>query len=83
MTDVRKSHKSHISSKRSRAQGWRQKIEPGTKNETRNQMKDYQLRNCDGCRFSVQALVGTGKPCCFFVGNLLTEPDVCLTRRPK
>ena len=43
-------------------------------------LKEFQEKNCRGCRFASKKNVGTGRPCCTFPGRLLTSPDVCLTK---
>ncbi len=77
MSDI-KNHRSHIGSKRSRARGWRKVPPAEVREETR--FMGYQLANCKGCRFADEPLVGTGRPCCTYIGRLLASPDKCLTR---
>jgi hypothetical protein len=79
--DVSKKHKSHISSRRAKNRGWRRVPDSNQRNQTRDLLKDYQILNCKGCKFSVPEKVGTGELCCAYKGKLKTEPGKCLRRK--
>lgn len=36
----------------------------------------WQIENCQGCRFSINELVGSGKPCCTYPGSIETADMV-------
>jgi len=36
----------------------------------------WQIENCQGCRFSINELVGSGKPCCTYPGRIETADMV-------
>jgi len=48
------------------------------------ELKAYQLRNCQACKFADPKAVGTGEPCCQYPGLAETdhEKGVCLTFQP-
>ena len=51
---------------------------------TRQKITEFQERNCRGCDYAVEALIGTGRGCC--TGTPKMENGVCLnkkTSKPK
>jgi len=47
-----------------------------------NTLAEWQVANCEGCRFADGKLVGTGEPCCQFPGRLQTgDEGQCLSHR--
>ena len=54
---------------------------PILKND-KQELQDFQLQNCDGCRFADEARVGTEEPCCTFPGPIQQASGICQRRRP-
>lgn len=47
-------------------------------------MKDFQIRNCKGCRYADKEKIGTGEACCTFAFKLnINEDGKCLTRKDE
>ena len=75
-------HRSHISSRQTRLKGWTHIPERSLRLETAAMQKEYQLKNCVDCRFG-NGLAGTGYFCCTYIGALVTQPGICLTKQKK
>ncbi len=47
-------------------------------------LSDWQKRNCAGCRYADEKMVGTGEACCTYYLHCETDDEgECKTRRGK
>jgi hypothetical protein len=46
-------------------------------------MKEFQEKNCRGCKFADAKKVGTGEPCCTYWQQIEVIADKCQSRQEK
>lgn len=50
---------------------------------TEEDLAEFQLGNCKSCYYADPAKVGTGEPCCTYMGKVDVDGGLCFSARHK